>query len=207
MYCPTCKRDKHVELERKRRQNGSRRAIGSTDICENCGAEYTVKSARQKYCESCKSTITSDVTGVSFAKESSRWMARYKNKFLGIFDTEEEAIEARKEAESIAENRRCVVCGKEIPMGKGYGRAKTCSPECRKAYSQVYKESKFGTANEANPKYKHFSFDLPAKMKDRIFTEAQKAGYTASKYMRELIQKEFDRLDGAEGGNSNAKQK
>jgi len=42
-----------------------------------------------------KSTNTSGHTGVNQIKSSGKYMARYKNKYLGVFETKEEAVLAR----------------------------------------------------------------------------------------------------------------
>jgi hypothetical protein len=42
---------------------------------------------------------TSGHIGVNYQKKWNKWIARYKNKHLGLFDTIEEAITARKAAE------------------------------------------------------------------------------------------------------------
>lgn len=53
-YCPDCRRERKKETDRKVKHNGPTRPIGSTDLCENCGKEYTVDSGLQKYCPKCQ---------------------------------------------------------------------------------------------------------------------------------------------------------
>lgn len=48
---------------------------------------------------SLKKTNTSGITGVSWDKSRNKWVAHIKGKQLGRFNTKEEAIEARKQAE------------------------------------------------------------------------------------------------------------
>ena len=63
VYCPVC-RPKHrlqQQLDSQyRRARGRGRAVGSTSICESCGAEYTVNSGPQKYCEECGKRIDAE---------------------------------------------------------------------------------------------------------------------------------------------------
>lgn len=53
-YCPTCREDRRRERERKYANRPSNRPLGSTDICQSCGAEYIVCSGLQKYCPDCQ---------------------------------------------------------------------------------------------------------------------------------------------------------
>lgn len=42
------------EGEKKLYSNGPARPLGSIDVCQMCGKEYTVVSGRQKYCPGCR---------------------------------------------------------------------------------------------------------------------------------------------------------
>lgn len=53
-YCPECREDRRRERNRKYSHKPAKRPIGSTDICKNCGAKYTVCSGLQKYCPDCQ---------------------------------------------------------------------------------------------------------------------------------------------------------
>lgn len=62
-YCPTCKRAAMLEAHRRsneRQKNGTTRKLGSTDICQSCGAAYTVVSGLQRYCPECAKTVVQD---------------------------------------------------------------------------------------------------------------------------------------------------
>ena len=54
--CPDCeaklKVKRHAD-QYQRNRSGQVRKIGSTAICERCGAEYTVTGGRQRYCGAC----------------------------------------------------------------------------------------------------------------------------------------------------------
>ena len=54
-YCPDCRVARKKASWTRFRSKGRKadRPIGSTDKCCRCGKEYTVKSARQKYCPEC----------------------------------------------------------------------------------------------------------------------------------------------------------
>lgn len=52
-YCPSCRAERSKESNRRYKESGASRPLGSTDICTVCGKPYTVKSARQKYCLAC----------------------------------------------------------------------------------------------------------------------------------------------------------
>lgn len=54
-YCPECRETRQREADARYRSKGRKadRPIGSMDRCSRCGAEYVVKSARQKYCPDC----------------------------------------------------------------------------------------------------------------------------------------------------------
>lgn len=53
-YCPDCRLERRRISDRKRKKEGTIRPLGSKDICQNCGAEYTVESGLQKYCPTCQ---------------------------------------------------------------------------------------------------------------------------------------------------------
>lgn len=49
-YCLGCGREMKKETNRKHREVGAKRPLGSVDSCTICGKEYVVASGRQKYC-------------------------------------------------------------------------------------------------------------------------------------------------------------
>ena len=53
-YCPECRYYRRKELNLKRRKSGgTRRKLGSSDVCERCGAVYIVRSGLQRFCPKC----------------------------------------------------------------------------------------------------------------------------------------------------------
>ena len=53
-YCPDCREERRKERNAKYRKGKPKRPLGSKDICQNCGNEYTVESGLQKYCPDCQ---------------------------------------------------------------------------------------------------------------------------------------------------------
>ena len=54
--CPECKsklKAKRNADQRQRMLSGKVRKLGSTAVCDLCGAEYTVTNGRQRYCSAC----------------------------------------------------------------------------------------------------------------------------------------------------------
>ena len=113
---------------RAREKVGSVRKIGNIDTCCICGKSYTVESGNQRYCPKCAKIMRSfrqamadhkrrgsplptidsitqrvanlsGVPCVSRSRSGKRWIARYKGKYLGAYDSIAEAsaaIDARK---------------------------------------------------------------------------------------------------------------
>lgn len=56
-YCPDCRAERIRQHDRERHQRklaGQLRHIGSIDLCQICGDEYTVNAGPQKYCPVCQ---------------------------------------------------------------------------------------------------------------------------------------------------------
>lgn len=129
-FCPACLAERKKEQAARRRRTGTLRPLGSTDKCQVCGADYIVKSGRQKYCPAC-------------AAEAIREKDRQQSRKWNAENTTPEARKAVRKAASAPV--ACVVCGKMfIPTDS----AKTCSPECSKAYHHA-KCSAWEKANRA----------------------------------------------------------
>lgn len=115
-YCPDCQKIAKAEASRKskqRKKSGTTRAIGSIDICQNCGQPYTVTGGLQKYCPDCAEKVT---------RENIQAHKRTYNADRA------EQLNAHKD--EMRSNRRvCVVCGKTFDSKT---RTITCSPECAK---------------------------------------------------------------------------
>lgn len=114
-YCPQCQAEAKREASRRHKRNGTSRPLGSIDLCECCGKEYTVNSARQRYCPECAKIVVRET--VNAAKREYAQEHR-------------EEINARKK-ELRQDRRVCAVCGKPFASNVP---AVTCSPECAKEY-------------------------------------------------------------------------
>ena len=128
-YCPDCRAERAKAANREykaRAKAGNARQIGSTDICQICGKEYTVTGGLQRYCPQCAPDAVREIDRA----QSREWMAEHR----------EEAAARKKE---IAQKRR--VC----KVAKRYSTAPTptvtCSSECAKvlkSYKQAMADHK-----------------------------------------------------------------
>ena len=115
-YCPECRAERRRESAERQRKRGTRRPIGSIDLCEVCGGEYVVNSARQRYCPAC-------------AREAIRAVDRQHSRAWNEVNTTPEGRKTERKASSA--EIPCAVCGKPfVPTDS----AVTCSPECREIY-------------------------------------------------------------------------
>lgn len=133
-YCPDCRAERQREANRRQREKGTVRPLGSTDLCEVCGKPYIVKSARQRYCPDCAAeavTAADNAQGRAYMEDYRKERIRHTDRF-------------------------CKVCGAEIPPDspeKYY-----CSDACRqkaKQESQRKTDSKRGIT-AAPPKFVPF---------------------------------------------------
>lgn len=128
-YCPACRAERAREASRtskRRSRAGAARKLGSTDVCQICGAEYVVTGSLQKYCPACAADAVKAVD-----REQGRvWAAENR-----------EANAARKK--ELAQRRKvCRVCGEVFSTGTT---SVTCSPGCAKvlkSYRQAVADHK-----------------------------------------------------------------
>lgn len=128
-YCPDCRAERTKKTNREykaRAKAGNARQIGSTDICQICGKEYTVTGGLQRYCPQCAPDAVREIDRA----QSREWMAEHR----------EEAAARKKE---IAKKRRvCKVCQKVFYSAEP---TVTCSSECAKvlkSYKQAMADHK-----------------------------------------------------------------
>lgn len=115
-YCPDCRLIKANEASAKSKKNKNRRKIGSLDRCKRCGAEYTVKSGKQKYCSECAEIALA---------EHNREVSKRKYHENNLYEKQAEQKKALKQDSTI-----CPACGKQFTpnrINQIY-----CSSECRK---------------------------------------------------------------------------
>lgn len=118
-YCPDCRKERERERNHKykqRRREGRSRKLGSTDLCEVCGKEYTVTAGLQKYCPDC-------------AAEAIAAKDRIKSREWNAANIDYD--KRREDRQKATAFLKCVICGTEFqPDG---GAPITCSPECSAA--------------------------------------------------------------------------
>jgi len=112
-YCESCRIVRKKENEKRHRENGTSRKLGSIDKCEICGKEYIVKSGRSKYCDDCKRKADLDYK----IKHNSENRENNKNKL-----NEEKIIYRSKRI------KVCKYCLKEFPVT---GNNSYCSEYCK----------------------------------------------------------------------------
>lgn len=116
-YCPTCRVKAKRENNRMHKKNGPSRKLGSTDICQACGKEYTVEGGLQRYCPECGKTVVAE----NVRAQSRKWNASHR----------EELNAYRQDMRK--DRRVCAVCGKAFSSPIP---SVTCSPECAAEYKR-----------------------------------------------------------------------
>ena len=117
-YCPECRAERRRESDKRHKNGGTQRPLGSIDRCEVCGGEYVVNSARQRYCPQCAPERYREID----LAQSKAWNADN--------NTPEKRRAERKAAGA---EIPCAVCGNLfVPTDSSV----VCSPECRKIYQK-----------------------------------------------------------------------
>lgn len=111
LYCPSCREDRRREAERRYKQKGPARPIGSTDVCKRCGNEYIVESGSQMYCKACADIAIADK------------VRAHKRDYNAA---NRDAMNAHK-TEMRANRNVCVICGKVFDANTA---TVTCSADC-----------------------------------------------------------------------------
>lgn len=116
--CPDCAHKAQLETDRRHRQTGTRRPLGSIDKCIICGQEYTVTSGRQKYCsEACQ------------RKGVLAWQKEHKKGYSKQSGQDIKKMERRKHAEKI-----CVYCQRTFSSSTS---TNLCSDYCRAEHRKM----------------------------------------------------------------------
>lgn len=110
-YCPECREIRRKESAARRAKTGTVRPLGSVDVCEICGVEYIVNSARQRYCKNC-------------ADEAVRQNVNPKK---AIYAQENKARLKDQQKERRTDRNVCVVCGAVFHASTA---TVTCSESC-----------------------------------------------------------------------------
>lgn len=109
--CPECRVVAQREASRRHSRTGTKRPLGSIDVCIKCGKKYVVNSARQKYCKDCANEAV---------LEAQRAYKTQYNRESGFY---EDRGKKRKDFTKI-----CVCCGKPF---KSSVSTNLCSEACR----------------------------------------------------------------------------
>lgn len=120
-YCPTCRIEREKEWKRdylQRKAHNKTRPIGSTDICQVCGKEYTVNSGLQKYCPDC-------------AEEAIRAKVLPQKIAYAAHHAEERASRNKELKE---QGTVCAYCGKAFTATTP---SVTCSEACELEYNRI----------------------------------------------------------------------
>jgi len=109
--CPSCQSDVNRKRGAAFHREGAARKIGSTDICQRCGAEYIVEGGMQRYCKACAPTAVRE----NVLKQKRRYAAENAGRV------------APKKAANRSYNKVCTICGKVFDADTP---TVTCSPAC-----------------------------------------------------------------------------
>lgn len=114
MFCPDCnavRKKERAKRDRQRAKAGKTRRLGSVEQCENCGADYIVNSALQRYCKACAAVVVRENTNARAREYARSHMEEYTQRKKDV-------------RENLAV---CVVCGKSFTARTA---TTCCSPEC-----------------------------------------------------------------------------
>ena len=118
-YCPNCRVIRKRDAEKRHREKGTARPIGSVAKCEWCGVEYVVNSGRQKYCsDECQREAVLE------------WQRDHKQRYNIESGQYDKKIEKRKNSLKI-----CVYCGKQFHSDVA---TNLCSDYCRRKQKQIH---------------------------------------------------------------------
>lgn len=131
--CPTCQADVNRRRDAAYHREGPARKIGAADVCERCGAEYTVEGGLQRYCKACAPiAIRENVLARKrqYAADNAERLAPQK-------------------AENRSYNKVCTICGKIFDANTP---TVTCSPECAEKLRHLWQaEADFRRGKRKTP--------------------------------------------------------
>lgn len=131
--CPACQAAANRKSKAAYYRTGPARKIGSTDICECCGGEYTVMGGLQRYCPSCAPTAVR----ANVRRHKRQYNADNVDRF------------APQKAANRSYNKVCTICGKVFDADTN---TVTCSPACAKRLRHLrYARSDFRRGDRKTP--------------------------------------------------------
>lgn len=127
-WCPACRIERQRQRDREYKRRGPVRQLGSTQVCERCGAEYKLEGGLQRYCPACSED----------AVRENRLPK--KREYQRDYDPGRDRRRALK-----AGVRLCVICGEPIQGDRAMQPFVTCSDACdrvRRAKLQAEADAK-----------------------------------------------------------------
>lgn len=113
-YCPKCREIRRKARDKRIKQDGPKRPLGSTDLCTVCGGTYIVNSGRQRYCPGCAPAAIKEVDN----RQGIEWYRANRDTYNPTRNA------TRRKGECV-----CVICWTRFPSD---GTARdTCSKGCR----------------------------------------------------------------------------
>lgn len=161
--CVRCK-DCQDAYDRRRdaeiKSTGPRRQLGSIDLCQRCGAEYTVESGMQKYCKACSASATRDS------------IRAHKRAYAAERRADPDQAEAIRQAKRILPSQRtCKRCGKAF---EARTRADYCSDVCRKeAYREYQHQYSMAHAAQKAARLRKKAADMTREQRNEINARAR----------------------------------
>lgn len=122
--CAECQHKIKLKKWHEWKKNGSKRLLGSKDICKNCGAEYIVQSGMQRYCKNCAEAMM-----------NKNIRAHKRAYAAGQRADPEKSAEIKYRKRLVPTPIICKWCGAEFYNSHG---ACYCSSECRKNGQKEY---------------------------------------------------------------------
>lgn len=142
-FCPKCSAERKKQQKKRHNRRNPARPIGSMDICEACGNQYIVNSARQRYCPECSKEQVSK----NIRTHKREYMAENKEKTQALIN------------ETRGKRYVCVICGKEYEK---HTNEVTCSPECQKEYMRrKQNKADIRRGKRKLPADQHYNSGLP----------------------------------------------
>ncbi len=154
-YCPDCRLERQRERGRYYSAHGYSRHIGDTDVCENCGAKYTVESGQQKYCKNCRDEMHRQLDNRQGVKYYHRMdnvtRARRTARRRELYPANKDALNAARRATRLGGN--CRHC--DAPIRRGNYCA-DCRREILAIYDATHAPSKLAAEYGCNVNYIYF---------------------------------------------------
>ena len=132
-YCPDCRLERKRAQSRYHSKHAPARHLGSTDKCQNCGAEYIVESGLQKYCKDCRDEMYRQLDNQQgteyYHNMDDEAMARRTARRQELYPVQKDAVNAARR--DSRPDTYCRHCGAPIRRGP-------YCPDCRREILALY---------------------------------------------------------------------